>query len=191
MNRLRAYINDQDEDSQGVAWEMGYRMEGGCEPMSCSAIPDPFPSIALPVGFSLRSLADENDLRKVDRILWRGFNHGDEPPEDGIRDREFMQSAPNFRKDLNIVVEAPDGNLTAYCGMWYEPVHAVAYVEPVATDPEYRRMGLGRAAGREGVRRCGALGARVAWVGSAVPFYLSLGFRQVHNCSVWGRQWAE
>lgn len=191
VNHLRAYINDLDKDFQRVACQMGYKKESGCEPTSYLAIPDPFPPIALPAGFSLRSLADENDLRKVNRVLWRGFNHGDEPPEDGIRDREFMQSAPNFRNDLNIVVGAPNGNLAAYCGMWYEPVHAVAYVEPVATDPAYRRMGLGRAAVMEGVRRCGALGASVACVGSAEPFYLSLGFQQVHNCCVWGREWAE
>jgi predicted N-acetyltransferase YhbS len=191
MNRLRVYINDQDEGFQRAVAEMGYRKGGGCEPTSHMAIPNPFPRIALPAGFRLRSLADENDLRKVHRVLWRGFNHGDEPPEDGIRDQEFMQSAPNFRKDLNIVVEAPDGTLTAYCGMWYEGVHAVAYVEPVATDPEYRRMGLGRAAVMEGVRRCGILGASVAWVGSAEPFYLSLGFRQVQSCCAWGREWTE
>lgn len=58
-----------------------------------------------------------------------------------------MQSAPSFRKDLNVVVEAPDGSFVAYCGMWLEPVHAIAYVEPVATDPDYRRMGLGRLRG--------------------------------------------
>ena len=65
-----------------------------------------------------------------------------------------------------IVVEAPDGRFVSYCGMWYEPVHSIAYVEPVATDPDYRRMGLGRAAVMEGIRRCGALGATEAWVGS-------------------------
>jgi hypothetical protein len=48
-----------------------------------------------------------------------------------------MQSAPNYRKDLNVVVEAPDGNFVSYCGVWYEPENALAYVEPVATDPDY------------------------------------------------------
>jgi predicted N-acetyltransferase YhbS len=100
-----------------------------------------------------------------------------------------MQSAPSFRRELNVVVEAPNGDLVSYCGMWYEPVHAIAYVEPVATDPDYRRMGLGRAAVLEGVRRCGALGARTACVGSAMPFYLSLSFRQVFNRSAWQRAW--
>ena len=158
--------------------------------MSYLAIPDTDPAISLPPGFRLKSLADDNDLQKVDRVLWRGFNHGDAPPPDGVRDREFMQLAPNYRKDLNLVVEAPDGNFVSYCGMWYEPIHAIAYVEPVATDPAYRRRGLASAAVLEGIRRCSELGAKMACVGSAQPLYLSLGFRQVYNRSIWQRRWS-
>ncbi len=133
-------------------------------------------------------VADDNDLRQVTRVFWRGFNHGDEPPDGEVEDRKFMQSAPNYRKDLNLVVVAPDGNFVSYCGTWYEPVHAIAYVEPVATDPDYRRMGLARAAVLEGIRRCRELGASVSYVGSKQPLYLSLGFRPEYNSRVWERE---
>lgn len=189
QRQLQVLINNQDTDFQRLAAERGYADTGQRDPMACFVIPHLFPSITLPAGFRLKSLADDNDLRKVDRVLWRGFNHDGEPPEDGPKDRAFMQSAPNYRKDLNIVVEAPDGNFVSYCGMWYDPMHAVAYVEPVATDPDYRRMGLGRAAVLEGIRRCGALGATEAWVGSALPFYQSLGFRVIYASSIWQREW--
>ncbi len=189
VRRLSVYINDDDDEFQRLAAESGYTKGDDSEPVSYLSIPDPFPRISVPGDFRLKSLAEDNDLRKVDRVLWRGFDHGEEPPEDGIADREFMQSAPNFRPDLNVVVEAPDGQFVSYCGMWIEPVHALAYVEPVATDPDYRRKGLGRAAVLEGVRRCGAAGARVACVGSAQPFYQSLGFRLAYNRSAWQRQW--
>jgi predicted N-acetyltransferase YhbS len=186
---LRAYINDSDEALRSVAAGMGYAKGDGGEEMSLYKIPDPFPEIFLPEGFNLKSLADDNDLGKVHRVLWRGFGHGPDPPDDGIEDRKFMQSAPNFRHDLNIAVEAPDGNFVAYCGMWYEPVHRTAYVEPVATDPDFRRMGLGQAAVLEGIKRCGIEGATVAYVGSVLPFYLALGFRQIYSMSVWQRTW--
>jgi predicted N-acetyltransferase YhbS len=187
VNRLRLYINEQDPAFQEIALAKGYTERTKSEPMSHLAIADPFPPIPVPDGFRLKSLAEDNDLRKLDRLLWRGFGHGDEPPAGGIEDRRFMQSAPNYRKDLNIVVEAPDGPFASYCGMWYEPVNDLAYVEPVATDPDYRRMGLGRAVVLEGVRRCGALGARVACVGANMPFYLALGFRQVYDRPAWER----
>jgi len=190
-SELRIYINDRDVEFQQIAAERGYEKGGGCEPMSQFIISDPFPTISLPDGYRLKSLAEDTDLRKVHRVLWRGFDHGQEPPENGIGEREFMQSAPNFRKDLNVVVEGPDGNFVSYCGMWFEPVNGIAYVEPVATDPDYRRGGLGRAAVLEGVRRCGEMGATVAYVGTAKPFYLSLGFRQLYNRSVWRREWTQ
>jgi predicted N-acetyltransferase YhbS len=187
--RLSVYINDRDSEFRRLARDRGYVLTDTCEPMSGFQIPYRFPPISVPDGFRLKSLAEDNDLRKLHRVLWRGFGHGDEPPDDGIEERKFMQEAPNYRHDLNLVVEAPDGNFAAYCGMWYEPVHAIAYVEPVATDPDYRRMGLGKTAVLEGVWRCGGLGATVAYVGSAMPFYLSLGFRQIYNRSAWQREW--
>jgi predicted N-acetyltransferase YhbS len=72
--------------------------------------------------------------------------------------------------------------------MWYEPVNRIAYVEPVATDPDYRRMGLGKAAVLEGIRRCGELGAGVAFVGSDQFFYTAIGFKVVYKSNCWVKQ---
>jgi predicted N-acetyltransferase YhbS len=69
--------------------------------------------------------------------------------------------------------------------MWYESVNQYAYVEPVATDPDYRRMGLGKAAVLEGIRRCGELGATVAYVGNDLLFYQSIGFKKVYTGECW------
>jgi predicted N-acetyltransferase YhbS len=189
VKQLYVYINDRDRSFQKIASDMGYVTTEFREPMSRFAIPDPFPPVSVPDGFVLKTLEEKNDLREVDRVIWRGFNHGDEPPEGAIEERKFMQSAPNFRKDLQIVVEAPDGHFVSYCGMWYEPINKIAYVEPVATDPDYRMMGLGKAAVLEGVRRSGKCGATVAYVGSTYPIYISAGFRQMFNCTAWLRKW--
>jgi GNAT superfamily N-acetyltransferase len=157
--------------------------------MSQFIIPDPFPSIRLPAGFRLKSLADDNDLVKSDRVIWRGFNHPGEPPADGPAGRLRMQSGPNFRKDLTIVVEAPTGDFVAFGGLWYEAVNRFGYVEPVATDPDYRRLGLGTAAVLEGIRRCGELGATVAYVATDKPFYLAMGFRKLYTQQCWLKAW--
>ncbi|MCX5758375.1 MAG: GNAT family N-acetyltransferase, partial [Candidatus Hydrogenedentes bacterium] len=187
---LAIYINDGDDEFQSVATEMGYAKTDRAEQMSHFVIPDPFPTIPLPDGFRVKSLAEDNDFAKLNRVVFRGFNHGDEPTDDGVEDRKFMQSAPNYKMDLNIVVEAPGGDFVSYCGMWYESVRRIAYVEPVCTDPDYRRMGLASAAVLEGIRRCGGQGATVAYVGAILPVYLSIGFRQIFNCSEWRRAWA-
>ena len=183
---LRAYIPDFDKDFEQVVAGRGYVLDPKWHrPMSQFEIPRPFPAIELPAGFRLISLADDNDLVKLDRALWRGFNHPGEPPADSIMGRKKMQSGPHYRKDLAMTVVAPDGAFVAFAGLWFEPVNCFAYVEPVATDPDYRRMGLGRAAVLEGIRRCADLGATVAYVGSDQPFYLALGFKTLYTENCW------
>jgi GNAT superfamily N-acetyltransferase len=183
---LKAYVNDFDAAFEEVVRARGYTLkEDSHRPMSQFVIPDPFPPIRLPDGFRLKSLADDNDLVKADRALWRGFNHPGEPPADNLEGRKKMQSGPHYRHDLNIVVEAPSGEFVAYAGQWFEPVNCFGYVEPVATDPDYRRMGLGTAAVLEGIRRSGLEGARVAYVGTDKPFYLAMGFRKLYTSRCW------
>lgn len=138
-----------------------------------------------PRGYVLRSLADDNDLAKVDRVLWRGFGHEGPTPEAGIEERRFMQSAPNFRLDLTIVAVHDAGGYASFCGMWVVPDIGLAYVEPVATDPDHRRRGVGRAVVIEALRRAAAAGAEVAWVGSDQPFYTSLGFEVMFASTLW------
>ena len=155
--------------------------------MSQFTIPDLFPQISLPDGFRLTSLAEECDWAKVHRVLWRGFDHGDDVPmnEEEFESRRSMFDTPKARRDLKVTVKAPNGDFVAFSGMFYESTGRFAYVEPVATDPDYRRMGLGKAAVLEGIRRCGALGADVAYVGSDQDFYLALGFKKLYATQSW------
>lgn len=186
---LAAYVPDFDARLEALVQAGGYQLdERRSRPMSRYQIRQPYATSGLPPGFRVKSLADENDLEKINRVLWRGFNHPGEPPAEELPGRLKMQSGPNFRKDLTMVVEAPDGQFVSFCGLWYEPFNRIAYVEPMATDPDYRRMGLGRAAMLEGIRRCGELGATVAWVGSDQPFYLSSGFELVYENRCWVRR---
>jgi ribosomal protein S18 acetylase RimI-like enzyme len=186
---LRAYINDFDGESESLARMRGYELEERHDrPLSQLGIPGAFPRIDLPVGFRIKSLAEDNNLRKIHRVLWRGFNHPGEPSEEGIPGRRKMQSGPNFRKDLTIVVEGPSGDFVSFCGMWYEPKNKFAYVEPMATDPDFRQRGLGRAALWEGIRRCASLGATTAFVGSDHAFYRGAGFTLLYVCRCWERR---
>ena len=147
----------------------------------------PLPNQTLPDGFRLQSLEEENDLARIDRCLHRGFNHPGEPPATGIAERAYSQSAPNFRKDLTIVAVSPEGDYVSFGGMWVVPENRVAYVEPVATDPQYRMRGLGKAVVLETLRRAAADGAEVAWVGSDQDFYKKMGFQVRFTSRLWIR----
>ena len=186
---LKAYVPEFDGVLEQAVVARGYQKDAHSHrPMSQFVIPSPFPEIALPEGFFLKSLADEYDLRKIHRVLYRGFDHPGEPPEHQIEGRRRMHSGPHFRKDINIVAVAPNGDFVSFGGMWFDPVNRFGYVEPVATDPDYRRRGLGRACVLEGIRRCGELGATVAYVGMDKPFYLSFGFRKLFTTNCWLKQ---
>jgi predicted N-acetyltransferase YhbS len=188
--KIEIWVKDFDNEFESIIRERGYHLvEGVKDFWSIFEIPDSFPIIKLPNGFYLQSLADENDLNKLHRVLHRGFNHPGEPPSDELAGRVRMQSAPNYRKDLNIVAVAPDGTYASYGGIWQDHVNRIAYVEPVCTDPDYRRMGLGTAVVLEGIRRCGKEGAVIAMVGSDQPFYMSMGFKKFFDINLWAREW--
>jgi GNAT superfamily N-acetyltransferase len=171
---LHVYVNDFNLDFQALVQARGYQRKSDWDrPLYRFDIPQPFPPIMLPEGYCLKSLADEPDWGKVHQVMWQGFNHGSvgEITDEDREGRRTMFETPTARMDLKIVTAAPNGDFAAICGMFYDPDNHYALVEPVATDPAYRRLGLGKAAVLEGIRRCGALGAEVAYVGSDQIFY--------------------
>lgn len=185
--RHLALIGDTDREFQRAAFAYGYRPTQDREHNSMLDISPENVRYTLPEGYSVTSLADDYDLLKYHRVLWRGFNHGDDPPEapEEIESRRRSLSGPGVDLSLKIAVTAPGGNFVSYCGMWYKPGTRYALVEPVATDPAYRRMGLGRAAVLEGVKRCAELGAKQALVGSSQQFYYSIGFYPHSTGTFW------
>jgi len=184
---LKVLIQDDDPEFQIYAGNMGFNPSQHKDPKSVIDIDVDKISYELPDGFRICSLAEDYDLYKYNRVLWRGFNHEGAPPEDDehIKGRKTSLSGPHQRMNLNIAVVAPDGSFVSYCGVWYDEATDYALVEPVATDPDYRKMGLGRAAVLEGVRRCGQLGAKKAYVGSSQQFYYKIGFRPVPGGTFW------
>jgi len=184
---VHVYIDDADGAFHDVAASQGFeKLESKYSEMTSRLeIPTAFPEIRVPEGFRLKSLADDFDVGKVHRVMHRGFNHEGEPPDDELEDRRRKLSAPSLRRDLTIVAEAPDGNFVSFSGTWMDETNRACCVEPVATDPDYRRMGLGTAVVLEGIRRCAAEGATAAYVGSDQEFYKSMGFTEWQEQSLW------
>jgi predicted N-acetyltransferase YhbS len=96
-----------------------------------------------------------------------------------------MQCTPDYRADLDLHVRAPDGEIAAFATMWYDAHNRIGILEPVGTDPAYRRLGLGRAAIYEAVNHIRAEGAVRVHVGSDQAFYQRLGFIIREKYTVW------
>lgn len=93
---------------------------------------------------------------------------------------------PQF--DLRIV--GPGGDVAAYCLLWRDGATGVGHFEPVRTEPEHQRRGLGGALMAEGIRRLAAAGATIAKVDTyannpaAIALYSRAGFQR------WNVKWS-
>jgi predicted N-acetyltransferase YhbS len=174
---LGLWVDEHDEVLAELARERDFELTTRfSEAHAQRSLLSPLPDTPIPDGYRIQSLADENDFERINGVLWRGFDHEGVPPTEAIAERVRAQDTPGFRRDLTIVAVEPGGDYVAFAGMWVVPENRIAYVEPVATDPAHRRLGLGRAAVVESLRRARSEGAETAWVGSDQEFYVSIGF---------------
>jgi mycothiol synthase len=168
----RGYLRNENRSSSHLEYEIGE-----------------LPSPCLPDGFSIRSMAEEQDIEKRREIFGRSFDH-DDPREwpSAFAYRELMK-APDYDPDHDLIVVAPTGTYAACCIFWYDQKNHVAHLEPLGTHPAYRKRGLARALLLEALHRVKRLGAkRMPMTGGFDPFYESCGFRRLRRSFVWERQ---
>jgi len=185
-NGLTLVVADNDRVAQRFAAEKGFMPTTKGDHTSAIDLDNRF-DYTLPEGFRIISKEESWDWYKYHRIMWRGFNHEDPVPfdEERIAVRKQMLSSPMIRPELVLAVVSPQGEYVAHCGAWYRPGDLSAEIEPVATDPDYRKKGLGKAVVFEALKRCAKLGAKQAMVGSSQQFYYSIGFHPIHHESLW------
>jgi len=179
QNRLFIYIEEYDHPLREQLEARGfipYPEQFGIESeLDLHRYPIPQAS-SLPEGFKLQSMADDNNLANHCKAFGRGFNHEDPLEWASLISYESLQQAPDYHKDQDIVVVAPNGEFASFCIIWIDIPNRIAILEPVGTQPEFRRMGLAREAVYEAIRRAAARGAERIIVGSDQQFYKSIGF---------------
>ncbi len=89
---------------------------------------------------------------------------------------------------LMTIAVAPDGEYTCAFGMWFDEQNEYAYLEPLATVPKYRRMGLATVALTEAIRKTKAKGVKYCFGGGG-EFYSSIGFEIIGNRELWKKEW--
>jgi GNAT superfamily N-acetyltransferase len=184
---LQIRVYDYETELIDLLIQKGYEREYS-EPIRIYPYDFGFSERRLPEGFTLITLEDENNPRKINDVLWRGFDHGEEPDED-LDCRLLMQSGPHFRKDLTLIIKAPNGEYACFAGMWVDGINDFAYLEPLATDPRYRKLGLATIAITELMKRTKELGATYCF-GGANEFYAQNGFETVCHREQWTKVWS-
>lgn len=184
-------ISDSDRDFQNIAAELGFIATENKECNAAFYTELTSTAYVLPEGYRITDMKETYDIYQYCRVLWKGFNHelNGEGEFHLSKEKELARKdemlRPNVDLDLKIAVVSPEGNFVSYSGIWYDPAGGFAVIEPVATDPDYRRMGLGKAAVLEGIRRVGERGAKLVLVGSSQQFYYSIGMRPVGTATLW------
>jgi mycothiol synthase len=195
QKELIVWVNADDDLTKSLFSERGYvRSKFLAEHMRRRFFTTPLPAPVPPAGYTVRALGDEDELPARSWLSWKVF-HPDEPDENyqGWEWYKNVQRVPLYRRDLDIVAVAPDGELAAFCTVWFDDVTRTAIFEPVGTHPEHQKRGLGKAVMTEGLRRAERLGATLATVSSygkaAHALYESMGFTDFDLLEPWIKEW--
>lgn len=168
-HQLRTWAPGSDKRRQEMLTRRGYRKSDWHEQQWRRLLDTPITDVPVAPGYTIRSLGGGLELLERCYASGLGFHDGDIKTAVENRDDPTwyrnIQNAPLYRRDLDLVVIAPDGAITAFCTIWFDDVTRSAYFEPVATVPAHQRRGLGKAVLTEGLRRLQRLGATTAFVG--------------------------
>lgn len=153
---------------------------------------DDLPNVALPAGFSVQDVGSPDDGRLRAAVTNAAFRPDVDWESYWGEYAQFIGSAVyDGRRDL--FVRAPDGRGASACTIWFDAVNGVGLFEPVATHPQFQRMGLGKAVMAEGLRRMKDAGMGSAVIGfdptnvAARALYTSLGFGPVCFFAVYSK----
>jgi hypothetical protein len=138
-----------------------------------------------PAGYRIRPVEEGEEQAKVEahRRAWKpvelpftdGSGDGIDPEAESRFDAvgyAAMQTAAVYRRELDLVIEAPDGSLAGTCTAWLDPTTGWAELEPLGIVPEHRRRGLAGILALDVCRRVAELGGREVFINaSPLPYY--------------------
>ena len=118
---VKLYINE-DSELKEIAGARGYRKlhKHGTTHLEYT-ITERDPAPQLPEGFVIKSVLDEDDVdkRRMAKAIAFGAHYcpSDWAPASAY---EEMQKAPDYRKDLDLFIVAPNGDYASFCTIWID-----------------------------------------------------------------------
>lgn len=188
--RWRAWALTSDSSRQTLLGRNGYQRATDTFVFFSYPLENEVPPGALPEGFRIRPVAGKEEYKARVEVHRQAF----EPSRFTPAKYRAVRATPTYRADLDLVVVAPDGELAAYCILWFDEVNHIGEFEPVGCAPQFRRMGLTRALLFEGLRRLRRLGGRFGHLYAditeepALGLYHSVGFKEVDRVVAWEKE---
>jgi mycothiol synthase len=152
----------------------------------------PLAASPLPPGFTIRPLAGEPEVEAYVGLHQAVFESKNMTA--GWRAETLRR--PEYRADLDLVAEAPDGRLAAFCIAWLDPgaEPPAGQIEPLGVHRDWRQLGLGQAILSEALRRLQRSGAQNVYVetdrerNAALALYEAAGFRVIQEVPVYRKE---
>jgi mycothiol synthase len=170
--RVRVFADSLDVERHAVLARRGFQRidrPGVAEWQHRRAMSGPLPAVPAIAGYAIRPMRDGLELLERCYASGLAFHDDDIAVARDNRDHpdwyHHIQSAPTYRRDLDILAVADDGSVAAFCTAWFDDTSRTAYLEPVATVAAHRRRGLARAVILEALHRLRRMGCLVTFVG--------------------------
>lgn len=197
-HRLVVWAPADDLQRQDILARRGYAKLGEHTEFQWRRdLDSPIPDQPAPAGYTLRSLGD--GLEVLERCYAAGLAFQPQDVKIAVDYRDDpawyrdIQSAPLYRRDLDLVAVAPDGSIAAFCTVWFDDVTRTGGYEPVGTVPAHQRRGLANALMTEGLRRLRRMGAVRAFVSgfddAANALYRTALGPEHELYEPWAREW--
>ncbi len=152
---------------------------------------DPVRVFAPPKGFVVRPLAGKNEVEAYVELHQAVF----ETKNMTVEWRNRTLEHPAYRSDLDLVVEAPDGRLAAFCICWQDQVSLDGRVEPLGCHKDFRQFALGRVVLSEGLHRLAFSRVRNIYVetdnerNTALRLYEYFDFQVIREVWMYGKKY--
>jgi ribosomal protein S18 acetylase RimI-like enzyme len=191
--KLQIWTSKDDKARLDLLTQRGYTKTKAADWHRKRPMSIPIENTPVADGYTIRGLGGDEEIPARSYVSWQAF-HPDEP-ESKYQGPEWypnLQKAPLYRRDLDLVAVASDGEFAAFCTVWFDDVTLIGDFEPVGTAPNHQRRGLATAVINEGLRRLAALGGVEAHIGSwneaTHRLYGGLGFESYDVAEAWVKQ---
>ena len=165
----RRYIHmpifEDDKQRQEIAQSRDYKKQSGWGHHYRRNLDSSIHNTPIPSGYAIRSMGDAKEYPARSWASWWAF-HNDEPDENYDGDYSWyanLQSAPLYRRDLDVIAVASDGSIASFCTIFYDDYTRSAVTVLVGTAAEHWQRGLGKAVITEGLRRLKEMGCTLVF----------------------------
>jgi GNAT superfamily N-acetyltransferase len=193
MLESEVWITENEHDKRELIKKSGYSLKLK-KPVNIFDYAEPIKRRDLPGDFLFINGTDADYIKLYAcfrQVFGSGFfeydiSHGD--LEHYFTRVIFSFSSPHVDLSLITIAVAPNDEYACALGIRVDKTNKYAYLEPLATVPKYRRMGLASACINQAIRKTKALGAEYCFLGSQ-EFYESIGCKSIMQSELWGKAW--